>query len=79
MLEKLDRLERPDDQWEHAGKIGLSFQTGGDLGGKEIIRAPNLTVGYPGADDPRRRDGQRLPRRQAGRRRPQRQRQVDAC
>ncbi len=49
MLEKLDRLERPDDQWQHAGKIGLSFQTGGDLGGKEIIRAPNLTVGYPGA------------------------------
>ncbi len=49
MLEKLERLERPDDQWEHAGKIGLSFQTGGDLGGKEIIRAPNLTVGYPGA------------------------------
>jgi len=49
MLEKLERLERPDDQWEHAGKIGLSFQTGGELGGKEIIRAPNLTVGYPGA------------------------------
>jgi ATP-binding cassette, subfamily F, member 3 len=49
MLEKLDRLERPDDQWQHAGKIGLSFQTGGDLGGKEIIRAPHLAVGYPGA------------------------------
>jgi ATP-binding cassette, subfamily F, member 3 len=49
MLEKLERLERPDDQWEHAGKIGLAFSTGGDLGGKEIIRAPNLTVGYPGA------------------------------
>jgi|SRR5450631_130221 len=49
MLEKLERLERPDDQWEHAGKLGLSFQTGGALGGKEIIRAPNLTVGYPDA------------------------------
>ncbi len=49
MLEKLDRLERPDDQWQHAGKIALNFQTGGDLGGKEIIRAPKLTVGYPGA------------------------------
>jgi ATP-binding cassette subfamily F protein 3 len=49
MLEKLERLERPDDQWQHAGKIGLSFQTGGDLGGKETIRAPGLTVGYPGA------------------------------
>ena len=40
MLEKLERLERPDDQWQHAGKIGLAFQTGGDLGGKETIRAP---------------------------------------
>ncbi|MES1158137.1 MAG: ABC-F family ATP-binding cassette domain-containing protein [Haliangium ochraceum] len=51
MLEKLERLERPDDSWEHAGKIGLSFQTGGDLGSKETIRAPRLTVGYPGAPD----------------------------
>jgi ATP-binding cassette subfamily F protein 3 len=49
MLEKLDRLERPDDEWEHAGKIALSFQTGGDLGSKETIRAPLLTVGYPDA------------------------------
>ncbi|HXU62317.1 MAG TPA: ABC-F family ATP-binding cassette domain-containing protein, partial [Polyangia bacterium] len=49
MLEKLERLERPDDTWEHAGKIGLSFQTGGELGSKETIRAPKLTVGYPGA------------------------------
>src|SRR5215471_4674710 len=49
MLEKLERLDRPDDQWQHAGKIALSFQTGGDLGSKETIRAPNLTVGYPGA------------------------------
>ncbi|HXJ20270.1 MAG TPA: ABC-F family ATP-binding cassette domain-containing protein [Polyangia bacterium] len=49
MLEKLERLERPDDSWEHAGKIALSFQTGGDLGSKETIRAPRLTVGYAGA------------------------------
>ena len=49
MLEKLERLERPDDDWEHAGKIALSFQTGGDLGSKETIRAPKLTVGYPDA------------------------------
>ena len=49
MLEKLERLERPDDEWEHAGKIALSFQTGGDLGSKETIRAPRLTVGYPDA------------------------------
>jgi len=49
MLDKLERLERPDDQWQHAGKIGLSFQTGGDLGSKETLRAPGLTVGYAGA------------------------------
>jgi len=48
MLEKLERLERPEDEWQHAGKIGLSFQTGDDLGSKETIRAPKLTVGYPG-------------------------------
>jgi ATP-binding cassette, subfamily F, member 3 len=51
MLEKLERLERPDDQWQLAGKIGLNFQTGGDLGSKETIRAPHLTVGYPDAPD----------------------------
>jgi ATP-binding cassette subfamily F protein 3 len=49
MLEKLERLERPDDQWQHAGRIALNFSTGGDLGAKETIRAPHLTVGYPGA------------------------------
>ncbi|HEY2904249.1 MAG TPA: ABC-F family ATP-binding cassette domain-containing protein, partial [Polyangia bacterium] len=49
MLEKLDRLERPEDHWQFAGNIGLSFSTGGDLGSKETIRAPGLTVGYPGA------------------------------
>src|SRR5882672_11977652 len=50
MLEKLERLERPDDQWQHAGRIGLSFQTGGDLGSKETIRAPKLDVGYTSRD-----------------------------
>jgi ATP-binding cassette subfamily F protein 3 len=48
MLEKLDRLERPEDNWQLAGRISLNFQTGGDLGGKEIVRAPRLSVGYPG-------------------------------
>jgi ATP-binding cassette subfamily F protein 3 len=48
MLEKLDRLERPEDNWQLAGKISLNFQTGGDLGGKEIVRAPRISVGYPG-------------------------------
>ncbi len=48
MLEKLERLERPEDHWELAGRIGLSFETGGELGSKETIRAPAVTVGYPG-------------------------------
>jgi ATP-binding cassette subfamily F protein 3 len=48
MLEKLDRLERPEDNWQLAGKIALRFSTGGDLGGKEIVRAPGISVGYPG-------------------------------
>jgi ATP-binding cassette subfamily F protein 3 len=47
MLEKLERLERPEDNWQLAGKIALRFSPGGDLGGKEIIRAPDITVGYP--------------------------------
>ncbi|HEY0708062.1 MAG TPA: ATP-binding cassette domain-containing protein, partial [Polyangia bacterium] len=48
MLEKLERLERPDDHWELAGQISLRFSTGGELGAKETLRAPRLTVGYPG-------------------------------
>jgi len=46
MLEKLERLERPEDHWEYAGKIGLQFSAGDDLGSKETIRAPHITVGY---------------------------------
>jgi ATP-binding cassette subfamily F protein 3 len=48
MLEKLDRLERPEDHWELAGQIALRFSTGGEPGSKEILRAPHLHVGYPG-------------------------------
>jgi ATP-binding cassette subfamily F protein 3 len=48
MLEKLEKLERPEDHWQLAGKIALTFSTGGELGAKETIRAPHLTVGYPG-------------------------------
>jgi ATP-binding cassette, subfamily F, member 3 len=48
MLAKLERLEMPEDNWQLAGKIALKFSTGGDLGGKEIIRAPAISVGYPG-------------------------------
>ncbi|MES1158073.1 MAG: ABC-F family ATP-binding cassette domain-containing protein [Haliangium ochraceum] len=49
MLDKLERLERPEDQWQYAGRVALNFSTGGDLGAKETIRAPRITVGYPGA------------------------------
>ena len=38
----------PTTSWEHAGKIALSFQTGGDLGSKETIRAPKLDGRLPG-------------------------------
>jgi ATP-binding cassette subfamily F protein 3 len=48
MLEKLERLERPEDHWQLAGKIALTFSTGGELGAKETIRAPHVSVGYPG-------------------------------
>ena len=50
MLEKLERLERPEDQWQHAGKIGLRFQTGGELGRQgDDPRAAASRVGYAGA------------------------------
>ena len=56
------------------------FQTGGDLGGKETIRAPQPDRRLPGRGaDPARRHRQHLPRRQGRHRRPQRQRQVDAA
>jgi ATP-binding cassette subfamily F protein 3 len=38
----------PEDHWELAGKISLKFSTGGELGSKEILRAPEISVGYPG-------------------------------
>src|SRR3954471_15730682 len=48
MLEKLDRLERPEDNSELARKITLKFSPGGALGRKELRRAPQLSRGYPG-------------------------------
>jgi ATP-binding cassette, subfamily F, member 3 len=48
LLERLERLEKPEDHWELAGKLALSFSTGGELGAKETIRAPDISVGYPG-------------------------------
>src|SRR5499427_6268702 len=61
VVERDARLERAraayERQKEHVEKtedfirrnLALSFQTGGDLGSKETIRAPKLTVGYPDA------------------------------
>jgi ATP-binding cassette subfamily F protein 3 len=49
MLEKLERLERPDDAWGAASRIALRFSAGEHGGAKEAIRAEGLTVGYPGA------------------------------
>jgi ATP-binding cassette, subfamily F, member 3 len=48
MLEKLERLERPEDHWQLAGKIALRFSTGGEAVSKETLRAPGISVGYPG-------------------------------
>ena len=70
MLEKLERLERPDDEWEHAGKIALSFQTGGDLGQQGDDPRAQADRRLPGcAADPARRHRQHLPRRQGRHRR----------
>ena len=80
MLEKLERLERPEDEWQHAGKIGLSFsdrrrarQQGDDPRAQAHRRLPRR------AADPARRHRQRLPGRQGRHRRAERQRQVDAA
>jgi ATP-binding cassette subfamily F protein 3 len=48
MLEKLERLEKPEDHWELAGQVALRFATGGEPGSREAIRATSLAVGYPG-------------------------------
>ena len=49
MLEKLDRLERPEDAWGFASRIGLRFASGDHAGAKEAIKADRLTIGFEGA------------------------------
>jgi ATP-binding cassette, subfamily F, member 3 len=49
MLEKVERLRRPQDDFAAAGQIGLRFAVGDHAGGKEAIRADGLAVGYAGA------------------------------
>jgi ATP-binding cassette, subfamily F, member 3 len=49
MLEKMEKLERPEDVWEAATHLGMEFEAGEHPGGREAIRARNITVGYAGA------------------------------
>jgi ATP-binding cassette subfamily F protein 3 len=46
MLEKIERLELQHDAWEQAGRIGLRFAVGDRPGGKEMLVAEKLAVGY---------------------------------
>jgi ATP-binding cassette subfamily F protein 3 len=49
MLDKLERVERPEDDFERAGRIGLAFDVGDHPGGKEALKAEGLAVGFAGA------------------------------
>ena len=46
MLEKIERMERPEDIWEAARHLGIEFESGDHPGGKEMIRVRGLAVGY---------------------------------
>jgi ATP-binding cassette subfamily F protein 3 len=46
MLEKIERMERPEDIWEAARHLGIEFESGDHPGGKEMIRARGLAIGY---------------------------------
>ena len=48
MLEKMERLDRPDDVWEAAHHLGIEFDAGEHPGGREAIRAHDVSVGFPG-------------------------------
>ncbi len=48
MLEKMEKLERPEDVWEAATHLGMEFEPGDHPGGREILRARDLTIGYEG-------------------------------
>ncbi len=47
MLEKIERLEWHRDIWQAAGRIGLRFEVGDRPGGKDVLVAEQLAVGYP--------------------------------
>jgi ATP-binding cassette subfamily F protein 3 len=48
MLEKIERMERPHDVWEAARHLGMTFAEAEHPGGKEMIRARDVTVGFAG-------------------------------
>ncbi|MFN8177545.1 MAG: ABC-F family ATP-binding cassette domain-containing protein [bacterium] len=50
MLEKLERVERPEDVWEAAKHLGMEFEPGVHPGGREIIRARDVAIGYEGKE-----------------------------
>jgi ATP-binding cassette subfamily F protein 3 len=50
MLAKLERVDRPEDVWEAAGHLGISFEVGDHAGGKEMMRAREITVGFAGKE-----------------------------
>jgi ATP-binding cassette subfamily F protein 3 len=50
MLEKMERLERPEDVWEAATHLGMEFESGDHPGGREMLRARSLAVGHPGKE-----------------------------
>ncbi len=47
-LDKVERLNRVQDEFEAAGQIGLRFSVGDHAGGKEALKTVGLSVGYPG-------------------------------
>jgi ATP-binding cassette subfamily F protein 3 len=48
MLEKVDRLERHRDTWAEAGELGLRFSVTEHRGAKEVLKADQVTLGFPG-------------------------------
>jgi ATP-binding cassette subfamily F protein 3 len=50
MLERLERVERPQDVWEAARHLGIRFEEGEHPGGREMIRARGLTIGFEGKE-----------------------------
>jgi ATP-binding cassette subfamily F protein 3 len=50
MLEKLERVERPEDVWEAARHLGIRFDEGDHPGGREAIKARGLAIGFEGKE-----------------------------